>query len=138
MLVAAAALVITLLTLAVVLADRVTPLKRIRQRRARAEMLMHLASTTALWGRQVTDAEPGTPPFAEWGFEHPMVRLCWIYQLTPADLAQECWRLSRTLEGNALAAGYGDPWPVPVQPTSTQPTPTPPSFTQPRRWVDTP
>lgn len=135
--IASAALVCALAAVAIAVADRVAPLKRIRRRRARAELLMHLAATVAHWGRQVADAEPGTLPFAEWGAEHPMVRLCWTFQLTPTDLAQECRRLARTLERDALDSGYADTWPVLTPFSPTQPTPAPPSPTPSGHWVDT-
>ncbi len=141
--IASAALVCGLAAVVIAVLDRVAPLKRIRKRRARAELLMHLAGTVAYWGRQVVDAEPGTLPFAEWGFENSLVRLCWTYQLTPTDLARECWRLGRTLERAAFDAGYDDTWPPRTPFSLTQPTPGPLSSSQPSptppsgQWLDT-
>jgi len=81
--------------------------KRQRQRLAKAELLMALASTAERWKRELSGDGGGLPP-AEWPAADPFVTLCRLYRLAPADLARLCHQIGGELESRSLRAGYDE------------------------------
>lgn len=86
--------------------------KRERVRLARAELLVHLATTLERWrGDLLREGnQNGALPPDEWPADDPFVSLARTYGLSWKDLARICDGLGDDLERRAIRTGYDDHW----------------------------
>lgn len=81
-----------------------------RRRLAKAEVIMHLASTAQRWADDIEGGDARVAPFDQWPADDPHRALCRTYDLAPKDLVAILTKLADGLEDRAERAGYADHW----------------------------